>query len=111
MFYIQFNKDTKKVTQIMGGQGDIKLPKGYNVPEGEDTAVIPDDLYYRLETDFFQKDVVIKDITKTTYEEAFELTDKTVEEVTEPPSLEEQVEALRSALASTQELLNNQLGV
>ena len=111
MFYVQFNKDTKKVTQIMGGQGDIKLPEGYNVPEGEDTVVIPDDLYYRLETDFFQKDVVIKDITNTAYEEAFELTDKIVEEVTEPPSLEEQVAELQSALAITQDLLNQQMEV
>lgn len=111
MFYVQFNKDTKKVTQIMGGQGDIKLPEGYNVPEGEDTVVIPDDLYYRLETDFFQKDVVIKDITKTAYEEAFELTDKIVEEVTEPPSLEEQVAELQSALAITQDILNQQMEV
>lgn len=106
-----YEKEGRKVTKILGSRGDRELPEQYPVPDNSEVQVVSVEFYQQLETDFFQKDITVTDLTKTTYEEAFELTDKTVEEVTEPPSLEEQVEALRSALASTQELLNNQLGV
>ena len=111
MYYVMYEKEGRKVTKILGSRGDRELPEQYPVPDNSEVQAVSAEFYQQLETDFFQKDITVTDLTKTEYEEAFELTDKIVEEVTEPPSLEEQVAELQSALAITQDLLNQQMEV